>query len=195
MSSSPQSSRFRPNTAGLAQLNESEVTIIWESAAGSGGFATVYKAEYAGSHAAVKVILKQTRHSPSQHRRIVEREFSLMAALRHPRIAVVHGFIELTGDKQGYGIVMQLASTTLPTPSKYNSTTLNYAIQIAHGLSFLHETNILHLDLKPENVLVFTGSEGVDIKLTDFGCARYSDEAQPSITDTLPFPMPMLLLK
>ncbi|KAL0246532.1 hypothetical protein GEMRC1_007744 [Eukaryota sp. GEM-RC1] len=175
-----------PDTSGLTQLDESEVVIHWASEKGSGGFASVYTAQYAGSHAAVKVIKHDSKKDPVEHRRIVEREFSLVASLRHPRIASVHGFVELTqGDTRGYGIVMQLASTTLKTPSKFNATTLNYAIQIAHGVKFLHGNNILHLDLKPQNVLVFPGNEG--IKLTDFGCSRFADEPTPPFPEVLPW--------
>ncbi len=43
--------------------------------------------------------------------------------------------------------------------------------QIAEGVSYMHHNQILHLDLKPENVLCLTRS-GNRIKIIDFGLAR-----------------------
>eukprot|EP00178_Gracilaria_changii_P000741 TRINITY_DN1097_c0_g1_i2.p1 TRINITY_DN1097_c0_g1~~TRINITY_DN1097_c0_g1_i2.p1 ORF type:complete len:466 (-),score=50.26 TRINITY_DN1097_c0_g1_i2:130-1320(-) len=47
-----------------------------------------------------------------------------------------------------------------------------FAYQMLRSLRYIHSANILHRDLKPANVLV---SETCDIKLCDFGLARYLD--------------------
>lgn len=46
--------------------------------------------------------------------------------------------------------------------------------QICEGVDFLHSRNVLHLDLKPENVLCLT-RQGNRIKIIDFGMARRYD--------------------
>lgn len=46
--------------------------------------------------------------------------------------------------------------------------------QICEGVEFLHSKNIIHLDLKPENVLCVTKT-GNRIKIIDFGMARKYD--------------------
>lgn len=44
--------------------------------------------------------------------------------------------------------------------------------QILIALSFLHERNIVHRDIKPDNILMTSSSAGCRIVLTDFGAAR-----------------------
>lgn len=43
---------------------------------------------------------------------------------------------------------------------------MKYAEQIANAMNYLHSKGILHLDLKPQNILL---SYDYNIKITDFG--------------------------
>lgn len=52
-----------------------------------------------------------------------------------------------------------------------------FARQICEGVEFLHARNIIHLDLKPENVLCVTRC-GNRIKIIDFGMARRYDPSK-----------------
>ncbi|MGH3426892.1 MAG: serine/threonine-protein kinase, partial [Mycobacteriales bacterium] len=50
------------------------------------------------------------------------------------------------------------------------ATARDYLRQLCQGMAFLHERSVVHLDLKPGNILVSaTGS----LKITDFGCAAH----------------------
>lgn len=44
-------------------------------------------------------------------------------------------------------------------------------LQIVDGVSFIHKQGIVHLDLKPENIMC-VNKTGSKIKLIDFGLAR-----------------------
>ena len=47
-----------------------------------------------------------------------------------------------------------------------------FTVQILKGLSYLHENNIIHCDLKCSNILIGMDSS---LKLSDFGCAKIFD--------------------
>lgn len=49
-----------------------------------------------------------------------------------------------------------------------------YVMQICDGINFMHKSNILHLDMKPENILCIS-KEGHRLKIIDFGLARRYD--------------------
>ena len=50
-------------------------------------------------------------------------------------------------------------------------------IKFSPGLEYLHSNNIVHLDLKPENI-VCLDEDSFEIKLVDFGLARRLDDTQ-----------------
>ena len=54
-------------------------------------------------------------------------------------------------------------------------TGMRYCRQLADGLAFLKAQGVLHLDLKPDNVLLSDVDEGDDIIICDFGCAQQFD--------------------
>lgn len=44
---------------------------------------------------------------------------------------------------------------------------------ITQALHSLHQQGILHLDVKPENVIFESNDKNADMKLTDFGCSMF----------------------
>ncbi len=64
-----------------------------------------------------------------------------------------------------------LKSTTVVPEDKIKITT-----QMALALNYLHRISCLHLDLKPENVLIFSDNMGIRIKLTDLGLSKLKTE-------------------
>ena len=51
------------------------------------------------------------------------------------------------------------------------------ATQLAAALAYTHARGVLHLDIKPENILVVAGSDPTAVKLADFGLAGILHEA------------------
>ena len=60
---------------------------------------------------------------------------------------------------------------------------LYYFWQLLEGVRFLHDNNVLHLDIKGLNLLVF--DQGKTLKLCDFGTAVRMDEIASSIGKNL----------
>lgn len=58
-------------------------------------------------------------------------------------------------------------------------TTLTLADQLLHRFESLHAANYLHRDVKPENFLLGTGSQGNNVYMTDLGLAIYRQPTKP----------------
>ncbi len=64
---------------------------------------------------------------------------------------------------------------------------INIMTQISRGLAFLHDSKIIHRDIKPDNILIqpAAGVESVTAKLSDFGLAKFQEpEESTSVMDT-----------
>jgi signal transduction histidine kinase/serine/threonine protein kinase len=69
-------------------------------------------------------------------------------------------------------------------------------VKICYALNALHNQNILHLDLKPGNILYILKGKSVDLKVLDYGLLRSDiNEDQQTITGTLPYIAPEIISK
>jgi serine/threonine protein kinase len=130
----------------------------------------VYKGEYHGAPVAIKV-LKGTALTPAVLAAFND-EAALHASLQFPHIAPLLGIVT---DRAPNCIVLDLLDCSL-FDLVHNATEafpweqrVRIALEIAAGLSFLHGNNILHRDMKPQNVLL---TKDRLAKLSDFGLAK-----------------------
>ena len=125
---------------------------------------------------AVKVLPAHLTSDPEALARF-EREAKAVAALAHPNILSIYDF----GSHDGvyYAVTELLEGQTLRDRLDAGAVSqrqaVDWAQQIARGLSAAHGKGIVHRDLKPENV--FVTSEG-HVKLLDFGLAKKVEQAQ-----------------
>uniref|UniRef100_A0A3B3DDT5 non-specific serine/threonine protein kinase n=1 Tax=Oryzias melastigma TaxID=30732 RepID=A0A3B3DDT5_ORYME len=132
-------------------------------AVGSGGFGSVFRAEYLGKTVALKRVKKSSKN------RLASRQ-SFWAELN---VAHLH---------HNNIVRVIAASTSAPGGSEplREERCLRYSADIARGLRYLHAHSLVHLDIKPANVLV--SSEEV-CKIADFGCSVKLDRARETCAD------------
>ena len=140
---------------------------------GSGGMAEVFKGKdhKLNRFVAVKVLKDEFVEDKNFVRKFKE-EAQAAAALAHPNIVNVYD----VGDEQNiFYIVMELVEgITLKTYiEKKGRLTVkeatSIAIQVASGLEIAHNNQIVHRDIKPQNIII--SREG-KVKVTDFGIAK-----------------------
>lgn len=94
-------------------------------------------------------------------------EIDTIARLSHPNIINLKELINI--DNNRVALVTPLISATLNSyPAMDKPTQISIMYQCAHGLSYLHENGILHLDFKLDNILY---SPQTGVKIIDFGSA------------------------
>lgn len=140
---------------------------------GAGGMSDVYKAKdhTLGRFVAIKV-LKQELSEDVNFVTKFRTEAQSAAGLEHPNIVNIYD----VGSQDGmYYIVMEyVEGITLKTYiEKKGQLTfkeaISIAIQVGRGIEAAHNKNIIHRDIKPQNIIISTEGK---VKVTDFGIAR-----------------------
>jgi eukaryotic-like serine/threonine-protein kinase len=139
---------------------------------GAGGMGEVYRARDSRLRRDVAIkVLPQALSLDADRMRRFEQEALATAALNHPNILAV--FDIGTSDGSPYVVSELLEGETLRERLRSGAIavrkTLDYGLQIAHGLAAAHEKGIIHRDLKPENL--FLTKDG-RVKILDFGLAK-----------------------
>lgn len=155
-----------PNTIG-------KYTVL--SVLGRGGMGIVYKARdpIIDRLVAIKTISVSQDLKAEELRKRLQMEAQSAGRLQHPNIATLYDFGTF-GDTPY--IVMEYVEGTdlarvideaipLSLPQK-----LDILIQIAHGLAYAHELDVVHRDMKPSNIRL---TNRCVAKIIDFGLARF----------------------
>lgn len=162
---------------------------------GQGGFGTVYKARDLSLDRFVALKFLRFPLKGEHHRRFVQ-EAKLLASLgRHPGIVQIHAWHE--HDDHPYFVLEYLESSVesllLASPGGLvQEEVLRIVGVCAQAVAFAHEQGVLHLDIKPANILIDRNDRRV--KLCDFGLARLrslvSSEPNRHISGSPPFMSP-----
>ncbi len=140
---------------------------------GSGGFADVYLANdrLLGRQVALKILSSRYAHDEQFVERF-RREASSAAGLNHPNIVQIYDRGE--ADPTNYIAMEYLEGRSLKEIIvKYAplapELVVSVAVQIVEALRFAHRRDVIHRDIKPQNIIIDNDGR---VKVTDFGIAR-----------------------
>ncbi len=151
---------------------------------GEGGMADVYKAVDVvdGKEVAVKILKKEFAESEEFLRRF-RNESKAIAVLSHPNIVKIYdvGFSE----KIQFIVMEYIDGITLKEYMESERVlnwkdSVHFVTQILRALQHAHERGIVHRDIKPQNIMMFTDGT---IKVMDFGIAKFAREEGRTATD------------
>lgn len=151
---------------------------------GQGGMAIVYRAkDYStGRDVAVKVLREEFTHDDEFIRRF-HREGLAAVQMSHRNIVALIDVGEEDGLR--FLVMEYIKGTTLKELIREKgrlgvSRAIDIAVQICHALEHAHAKQIIHRDIKPQNILV---DEFGDVKVADFGIARAANAQTMTIAD------------
>ena len=140
---------------------------------GAGGMADVYKGKdhMLNRYVAIKILKKEFKEDENFVRKF-RSEAQAAAGLIHPNVVNVYDVGE---DRGLYYMVMELVEGI--TLKEYidkkgrlsHKETISIAIQMCTWIGVAHAANIIHRDIKPQNIII---SKDGKVKVTDFGIAK-----------------------
>ncbi|NWV04190.1 CDKL2 protein, partial [Ptilonorhynchus violaceus] len=148
---------------------------------GSYGVVTKCRNRENGQIVAVKKFLESD--DDAAVRKIALREIKLLKQLRHENLV---NLLDVCKRKKRWYLVFEFVDHTVLDDLEASPSGLDYdrvrkyLFQIMRGIAFCHSHNIIHRDVKPENILV---SQSGVVKLCDFGFARPLSASGESYTD------------
>ncbi len=155
-----------------------------EAEIGRGGAGAVYVAQRPdGSRCAIKVVLGDMTDEYRKERFL--REAQVGSELQHPGIVQILG----RGEDSGLAyLVMELVDGGLPLDEYVRENQISIPqrvqliLQVAQALEVAHATELIHRDLKPDNVLVTPDGQ---VKVLDFGLALHLDKERLTLSGAI----------
>ncbi|MEO8435460.1 MAG: protein kinase, partial [Pyrinomonadaceae bacterium] len=142
---------------------------------GEGGMGVVYRArdERLNRDVAIKVLPAAFSADNDRLARF-EQEAQAAGSLNHPNILSVYDVAMHDGAPYVVSELLEGESLRhrLESAPVAQRKAIDYAIQIAHGLTAAHEKGIVHRDLKPDNLFITKDDR---VKILDFGLAKLID--------------------
>ncbi|KAK3912767.1 Serine/threonine-protein kinase mos [Frankliniella fusca] len=158
---------------------------------GKGSFGSVVEALYKGKVVAVKIVQPTTASI-----RQIRNELNGLK-LQHPNIVSMLKVVLPYDDIAGVVIMEKICGYTLQKLLDHGllkdqpSKRIRYTMQLSCALKYCHDHGVLHLDMKPQNVIVENCSDSC--KLCDFGCSSPIGAERPYLQGTVGYAAPEVL--
>lgn len=191
---SPSSAEDRPELDPLLGrcLND---TYLVEAVLGEGGMGRVYRARHTRITQklfALKVLHPEFARDAQQLARF-QREAEAAATISHPNVV---GVFDVGRTEDGYSyLACELLSGAdldrhLESVGQLEvPVAVGIALQVCEALEAAHQLNVVHRDLKPQNVFLLADADGKvptypRVKVVDFGLSRFLDKSDAQLTKT-----------
>ncbi|HKX13420.1 MAG TPA: serine/threonine-protein kinase, partial [bacterium] len=167
---------------------------------GRGNGCTVYLVSDAirgGRHLALKAA-RIPKSGSSSWLTDLRDEFATLSLLRHPNLARVHDFGNTATEMYFTSEWVDGRDILAATEGLDFNLVFSLLVQMLQAVDFIHRRGILHLDLKPANILVQDpeGSGESTVKLIDFGISQWTKigrRQEAGYIGTPPFAAPELI--
>ncbi|KAH7297997.1 hypothetical protein KP509_25G022500 [Ceratopteris richardii] len=152
---------------------------------GSGAFAVVWKATHKSNGALFAVKQFFTDRLNPQLRRRIHTEIDVLSRFTHPNIVRLFDVLE---DEFSICLVLEYCAggdlaTYIKEKGRVREATARRFMQhLGAGLQMLHSANLIHRDLKPQNLLLSSRDKDVVLKISDFGLARELEPGDYAVT-------------
>lgn len=152
---------------------------------GTGSFAVVKRAvrKKDGKEYAIKIVKKKNLNA--EELSTINDEVEIMHKIQHPNVVTL---VEIFDTPKSLYMVLELLTggelfERIVSKGSYSE---REASNLARGLTMaikhLHSIGIVHRDLKPENLLYASNDDDANIKITDFGLAKYLSSKAETMT-------------
>lgn len=116
----------------------------------------------------------------------MKKEAAILSRLRHSNIVSVYDIFE--ENNTVYMVLEYISGGSLKDVIRKNgkldeATTLRYASQLCDAVAEIHRNNVLHLDIKPGNILIDPND---NVRLIDFGISKQYNSDTHAETSTTP---------
>ncbi|XP_022139171.1 probable serine/threonine-protein kinase PBL23 [Momordica charantia] len=156
-----------------------------------GGFGSVYSGEIDG----IRIAVKRHKLASSQGEKEFRSEVNVLSKVSHENLVMLLGTCReathrllLVYEYVCNGSLEKYLSRTASRPLSWEKR-MKIARGVARGLQYLHANNIIHRDMRPNNILI---THDYESRLGDFGLARtqYENSSETRVVGTLGYLAP-----
>lgn len=147
---------------------------------GAGGFSEVFQCYGKDNKKSYAVKLtKRSAELTSEDEELVRNECAILKSMNHKHIVCLYDFFE---DNDSFFTVIEYCQggelfDRINLKEKYNEKEArDLVVYFLSALQYIHSKKIVHRDLKPENLLLTSRRDDADVKVVDFGFAKYCNE-------------------
>ncbi|ELP83956.1 protein serine/threonine kinase, putative [Entamoeba invadens IP1] len=193
--------RTEPQLVTLKRGEACEFELITKKKLGEGSFGIVYKGSFRGNIVAIKKMKSLEGGDAEEQMKQFSNEVSMLNKFRSEYIVHFYGAVFIPNrvcmvtEFAQYGSLQDLINRTKINGMPRFSVRVKIMMDLANGISYLQANRILHRDIKPDNILVFSldVEEKVNGKLTDFGSSRNINLMMTNMTFTKGIGTPMYM--